>query len=173
MNSYSTARPEKVLLMIDKEAKKKIDEKRKKVENDEVNKCSFCPKVRRGPKFEDGILTDSQSLVNDYFRILEDSEHHRCDVLFSFSKVEQEKKEKMMRSVEEADIERNMSECTFTPDITNRYREGALTDRFEPRIKKLLTSMQERGKQAVHQRSNYYELASLADSNHSTFDLIK
>lgn len=173
MNSYSTARPEKVLLMIDKESKKKIDEKRKKVENDEINQCSFCPKVRRGPKFEDGILTDSQSLVNDYFRILEESEHHRCDVLFSFSKVEQEKKEKMMRSVEEADIEKNMSECTFTPDITNKYREGALTDRFEPRIKKLLTSMQERGKQAVHQRSTFYELTSLQDSNHSTFDLLK
>jgi hypothetical protein len=166
MNSYSTARPEKVLLIIQKEADKKVEEQRKKAENDAFLKCSFRPKTSRGPCLEDEFWSESNSLACDYFKILNEKQH-RCEILFDFSKVEQERKEKGRRTADDFEIERNMGECTFTPDIHKKLKEGASTERTRQKIRIL---PKQKGKKVVHQRSNFNELLNFTDSDEGSLN---
>lgn len=120
MNSYSTDKPEKVLLLIQKSAKDKLKEEIEKRKNKGMEDCTFRPQTARGPIYTEESWTDNESLSSNYLKLLNERPNHRCDLLYTFSRVEQERKEKIMRSVEDMDIEKNMGECTFTPNLEKK-----------------------------------------------------
>lgn len=121
---YSSAKPEVVLNLISKEEKKQIDKKREKIESEDLKPCTFKPVTYRGPKVKtEDQLADNCSLSTDYLKILSEKDQHRCDLLYNFSKLEQEKKSRTMRSVEDYDLEKNMTECTFTPNLEKKLEK--------------------------------------------------
>ena len=94
------------------------------------NECTFKPKTKRGPKPTDELFSETASLASDYLKLISDKTQHRTEALYNFYKLEQEKKEKNMRTVDDIDIEKNMSECTFTPCLEKRreYKNSSNLD---------------------------------------------
>lgn len=123
MTVYSSSKPEIVLGLISKEEKKAIEKKREKNEMEDLKPCTFKPTTHRGPKIQEEHFADNFSLSTDYLKILSDKDQHRCDMLYNFSKIEQEKKVRTMRSIEDCDLEKNMSECTFTPNLEKKLQK--------------------------------------------------
>lgn len=70
MSKYSTARPEKVLSCIEKEGKKKIDEKREKIEQDDLKSCTFKPEKIARSGYRGGTVVEHFSLSNECFKLL-------------------------------------------------------------------------------------------------------
>jgi len=121
---YSSSKPEVVLNLINKEEKKRIEQKRGKIESEDLKPCTFKPVTYRGPKVQkEDQVPDNYSLSTDYLKTLSEKDQHRCDLLYNFSKVEQEKKTRTMRSVEDYDLEKNMTECTFTPNLEKKLEK--------------------------------------------------
>lgn len=115
--NYNAFRPEMVLEMIEKEANLKMEKKRKELNAKLPEDCTFRPKTKRGPMILDEDFNESTSLASNYLKMLSEGSYNRGKILYNFSKLEQERKEMIFRTVDEADIEKNMSECTFSPSL--------------------------------------------------------
>lgn len=152
-SEFNETKPEKVLEMIEKAANLKLEELRKKKQNEMPSECTFQPTTKRGPRFPEESYTEIGSLASNYIKLSAEKREHRADLLYNFSKIEQEKKEKQARTIEDIEIEQNMSECTFTPcldkkrkiwqtsesnSLTWKRNQGKISSgRFENDLKKL------------------------------------
>ena len=112
---FNETRPEKVLEMIEKSAKEKLEKRRNNEQSELPTDCTFKPKTKRGPRMDGEVFTENASLASDYLKLSSERKEHRTELLYNFSKLEQERKERLARTVEDIDIEQNMAECTFTP----------------------------------------------------------
>jgi hypothetical protein len=108
---------EHVLFNLHKEKLKKLQQRRETLEMIVSPECTFTPQTTRGPKLSEEEFKDSVSLSSDYLRLLNEKKISRNELLYSFNKVELERKEKMQRTSEDWEIERNMGECSFVPDL--------------------------------------------------------
>lgn len=79
--------------------------------------CTFKPKINRGPKDFGDDFKDNFSLISDYMKMCGEKTGTRNEMLYLFSKLESEKKERFARTVEDMEIEKNMGECSFAPSL--------------------------------------------------------
>ncbi|OMJ89200.1 hypothetical protein SteCoe_8676 [Stentor coeruleus] len=115
--NYNAFRPEMVLEIIEKEANLKMEKKRKEQNSKLPEDCTFRPKTKRGPIISEEDLSESASLSSNYLKMLSEGSINKTKLLYNFSKLEKERKEMTFRTIDEADIEKNMSECTFSPSL--------------------------------------------------------
>lgn len=108
---------EHILYTLHDKKLKKNEEKKKNIDLLISPECTFRPVTNRGPNIIEEDIKDNISLSSDYLRLLSENKFSRHEVLYSFSKVELERKEKASRTVEDWEIERNMGECSFVPDL--------------------------------------------------------
>lgn len=154
MNSYSTDKPEKVLQLIQKSAKDKLKEERERMKDKGLEDCTFRPQTVRGPLYSEESWTDSESLASNYLKLLNEGQKHRCDLLYSFSKIESEKKEKEMRSVDDMEIEKNMGECTFTPNLEKRLLKNQKDSEVKG-VKKVIEKLRQKNKSREKSEESY------------------
>ena len=108
---------EHVLYNLHQEKLKKLEQRRKTLEMIISPECTFQPQTIRGPKINEEEFKDSASLSSDYLRMLAENKMTRNEVLYNFNKVKVERKEKIQRTSEDWEFERNMGECSFVPDL--------------------------------------------------------
>ena len=108
---------EHILYTLHDKKLKKNEEKKNNFDSLISPECTFHPVTNRGPNIVEEDIKDNFSLSSDYLRLLSETKCSRHELLYSFSKVEQERKEKASRTVEDWEIERNMGECSFVPDM--------------------------------------------------------
>lgn len=108
---------EHVLYNLHQEKLKKLEQRRKTLEMFINPECTFQPQTTRGPKISEEEFKDSASLSSDYLRMLAENKMTRNEVLYNFNKLKVERKEKIQRTSEDWEYERNMGECSFVPDL--------------------------------------------------------
>ena len=115
--TYGDSKIENLLVHEYQKTNEKIEAKRKIKESYFPEDCTFKPKIKRGPVYSEEDFKDNFSLASDYRKLAFESSWTRTELLYNFFKIESEKKEKNSRTVEDADFERNMNECTFVPTL--------------------------------------------------------
>lgn len=116
-NNAANKKIENILYILHEKKMRKFEEKKKNLDSIISPECTFQPITTRGPRLVEEELKDNCSLSSDYLRILSDNKYSRHEALYSFSKCELERKEKISRTADDWEIERNMGECSFVPDL--------------------------------------------------------
>jgi hypothetical protein len=79
MSKYSTAKPEKVLIIIEKEGQKKIEEKRDKSEQEDLKTCTFKPAMVARRKTKLNTVVENFSLSSECLKLLSDKKQRGSD----------------------------------------------------------------------------------------------
>lgn len=117
--SCRTERLEDVLIAESKKIKEKNDQKRAKMQQEELKKCSFRPEINKKSDQIIGSVSNysRDSLSIEYIRIRKGKDT-RNEVLFQLAAVAQERKKKMEKDPSVQEEEDNLVECTFVPDLS-------------------------------------------------------
>lgn len=117
--NLGNAKIENILLHEYKKAVEKLENMKKNREQEQLDcpECTFHPKTHRGPKAFNEEFKDSFSLISDYMKLCGEKSGTRNEMLYWFSKVENEKKERLARTVDDMEYEKNMGECSFIPSL--------------------------------------------------------
>ena len=108
---------ENILIIERQRAEEKIEALRELKSQDFPEECTFQPKITRGPQYSEEEFKDSMSLSSDYLRLASFVGGSRTSLLYNFSRLESERKERTTRTVEDMEIEKNMGECSFVPNM--------------------------------------------------------
>ncbi|OMJ82928.1 hypothetical protein SteCoe_16261 [Stentor coeruleus] len=117
--NLGNAKIENILLHEYKKAIEKLENMKKDREQEQLDcpECTFHPKTYRGPKILNEEFKDNFSLISDYMKLCGEKSGTRNEMLYWFSKVENEKKERLTRTVDDMEYEKNMGECSFNPSL--------------------------------------------------------
>ena len=114
------------ILIAEKEKKiKKIEELRLKIEEENMEECSFNPMIEQMP--DDfriyGNFEGKEDLASEYFKLLNDpgsENQHKGVFLYNLSKIYKEKKSSILHELKEKDIIKELKDCTFAPHLEKR-----------------------------------------------------
>jgi hypothetical protein len=146
----------------EQQEKKKTQEKLEKIKKDkedqELKSCTFKP----------SILKKSSSKTDLT------QEHHRTLSLYQKSKETKEKKEKLVKTIMDQEIEKNMSECTFAPKLekikVKEDKEILYTKSVQQQIFRMQKAReeQERKKKMIERNFSERTLSFAIDSSHKS-----
>jgi hypothetical protein len=131
-------------LIAEKErVKKKIEDLRIQITEEEMEHCSFHPLIEQMPEESKIQRVDKEDLSTQYFKQLNNSEaqyKHRGLFLHDLSKVFQDKKQEIASSHREKELMKELEVCTFTPHIEKKMFSDDLEgfDKKPQKKKKIL-----------------------------------
>jgi hypothetical protein len=117
ISDFGNDKIENILVNQHKKSQEEIEKKRKIKELDMPKDCTFKPKIERGPVYSEEDFRDSMSLASDYLKLSSENLSTRTEILYNFSKIKSERKDKISRTLEEMEYEKNMNECSFVPSL--------------------------------------------------------